>query len=206
MQLRSARFVRTQVGGLPAVSTAAIVATDAFSSRGARVRGDEPGGGRGAPSPQTEEAIERGLAFLARYQMPDGGWSLQGFPEGAQLVSDTAATALAVLAFQGAGYNHREHQYKDVVRGGIDFLVKSQKENGDLFVPLDDDSNRSVWLYSHSLAAIALCEAYGMTQDPAAARAGPEGDRFHHRRASTASAAAGGIRPASAPTRRSPAG
>ena len=32
-------------------------------------------------------------------------------------------------------------------------------------MPLHDESNRSVWLYSHSLAAIALCEAYGMTQD-----------------------------------------
>jgi hypothetical protein len=166
VQLRSARFMKTQVGGLPAISTAAIVSTDAFSSRGSRVRGERPAGGRGTPAPTTEEAIERGLAFLARYQAPDGGWSLQGFPEGAQLVSDTAATALAVLSFQGAGYNHREFKYKDVVRGGIDFLVKSQKENGDLFVPLDDESNRSVWLYSHSLAAIALCEAYGMTQDP----------------------------------------
>ena len=167
VQLRTARFLRSQVGGLPAVSTAAIVATDAFSSRGARVRGDLPAGGRGTPAPQTEETIERGLAFLARHQAPDGGWSLQGFPEEAQLASDTAATALAVIAFQGAGYNHREFQYKDVVRGGSDYLVKSQKENGDLFVPLDDASNRSVWLYSHSLAAIALCEAYGMTQDPA---------------------------------------
>ena len=35
-----------------------------------------------------------------------------------------------------------------------------------MFVALSDDSNRSVWLYSHALAAIALCEAYGMTQDP----------------------------------------
>jgi hypothetical protein len=167
LQLRAARFLRSQAGGLPAVSTTAIVASDAFSSRGARLRGDVPAGGRGAPGPQTEEAIERGLAFLARYQTPAGGWSLQGYPEGAQLVSDTAATALAVIAFQGAGYNHREFQYKDVVRGGIDALVHSQKENGDLFVPLDDESNRSVWLYSHSLAAIALCEAYGMTHDPA---------------------------------------
>jgi hypothetical protein len=166
VQLRSARFLRTQVGGVPAVSTSAIVSSEAFSSRGARARGDQPAGGRGTPAPQTEEAIERGLAFLARYQLPDGGWSLQGFPEGAQLASDTAATALAVIAFQGAGYHHLEFQYKDVVQGGIDALVKGQKDNGDLFVPLDDASNRSVWLYSHSLAAIALCEAYGMTQDP----------------------------------------
>jgi hypothetical protein len=166
VQLRSARFVKTQVGGLPSVNTAAIVSADAFSSRGSRARGELPGGGKGAPSPQTEEAIERGLAFLARYQGNDGGWSLQGFPEGAQLVSDTAATAMAVIAFQGGGYTHRELQYKDVVRAGLDHLIQSQKENGDLFVPLDDASNRSVWLYSHSLATIALCEAYGMTQDP----------------------------------------
>jgi len=34
-------------------------------------------------------------------------------------------------------------------------------------VPLDDASNKSVWLYSHALATIAVCEAYGMTQDAA---------------------------------------
>ncbi len=166
VQLRSARFLKASAGGLPSVSTSAIATADAFSSRGARRTGDQPAGGRGAPGPQTEEAIDRGLAFLARYQAPDGGWSLQGFPEDAQLATDTAATALAVIAFQGAGYSHREHQYKDAVRAGLEFLTKSQQENGDLFVPLDDNSNRSVWLYSHSLAALALCEAYGMTQDP----------------------------------------
>lgn len=166
VHMRSARFVKSNVGGLPSVSTAAIAPTDAFVSRGGLRAGTTPGGGRGSPAPRTEEAIEMGLAFLARHQLPDGGWSLQGFPEETQLATDTAATALAVLAFQGAGYNHREHHYKDVVRGGLDFLVKSQKDNGDLFVPLDDNSNASVWLYSHSLAAIALCEAYGMTQDP----------------------------------------
>jgi hypothetical protein len=167
VQLQPARFRRTHVGGLPAVSTAAVIPTEAFSSRAARLRGNDSGSGQGSPSPQTEEVIERGLAFLARQQRPEGNWSLQGFPEGASLVSDTAATALAVLAFQGAGYNHREFAYKDVVRGGLDYLLRGQKQTGDLFVPLDDSSNRSVWLYSHSIAAIALCEAYGMTQEPA---------------------------------------
>jgi hypothetical protein len=166
VHLRTARFARTNVGGLPTVSTTAIASTDAFATRAARIRGDERGGGKGAPSPQTEETIEMGLAFLARHQMPDGGWSLQGYPETAQLATDTGATALALLAFQGAGYSHREHQYKDAVAGGLEFLIRSQKENGDLYVPLDTTSSNSVWLYSHSLAALALCEAYGMTQDP----------------------------------------
>jgi hypothetical protein len=166
VSVRAARFVKQQAGGLPNISTAVVVATDSFTRRAARTRGDQIGGGKGAPPPQTEEIVEMGLAFLARYQLPGGGWSLQGFNEETALASDTGATALAVLSFQGAGYNHREHQYKDVVRGGIDYLLQGQKESGDLFVPLDDNSNRSVWLYSHALATIAICEAYGMTQDP----------------------------------------
>jgi hypothetical protein len=167
IEIRTNRFARAQVGGLPAMSTAAVVPAEAFRGRQARLRGEEAGSGQGSVPPQTEEAIERGLAFLARFQRPDGSWSLQGFPEEASLVTDTAATALAVLAFQGAGYTHREFQYQEVVRRGLDYLLRSQKPSGDLFVPLDDESNRSVWLYSHSLAALALCEAYGMTQDPA---------------------------------------
>lgn len=167
IEIRTSRFARAQVGGLPAMSTTAVVPAEAYRGRLARLRGEEPGSGPGSVPPQTEEAIERGLAFLARFQRADGSWSLQGFPEEAGLVSDTAATGLAVLAFQGAGYTHREFQYQEVVRRGLEYLMRSQQPNGDLFVPLDDESNRSVWLYSHSLATLALCEAYGMTQDPA---------------------------------------
>jgi hypothetical protein len=167
VQVREARFVRRDVGGLPNTSTAAVVAADSFRNRVPRGTGNEPSGGRGAPPPQTEEAVERGLAFLARYQLSDGSWNLRSINnEPAALVSDTAATALSLLAFQGAGYHHREHKYKDVVLNGINYLVKHQKADGDLFLPLDDQSNASVWLYSHAIATLALCEAYGMTQDP----------------------------------------
>lgn len=150
---------------LPQVA-AAVVPREAFSGRAARLRSGNRPGVNGNP-PEGEETIERGLVFLARHQRADGSWSLQGFPEGASLVSDTAATALALMAFQGAGYNHRELAYKDVVGSGLRYLMRHQKENGDLFTPLEDSSNRSVWLYSHAMAAIALCEAHGMTQDPA---------------------------------------
>jgi hypothetical protein len=141
-----------------------VVPKEAFSGRSARLRGGnqvEPGGS----IVESEDAIERGLVFLARHQRADGSWSLQGFPEGASLISDTAATALALMAFQGAGYNHRELAYHESVSRGLAFLLSRQKANGDLFVPLDDASNKSVWLYSHALATIAVCEAYGMTQD-----------------------------------------
>jgi hypothetical protein len=159
------RFVGRRSGGIPAVSTLSVVPTESYKKRA------EGRAGRGALPPQTEAVVEAGLEFLARYQQTDGSWRLQGLETSRrsepQMVSDTAATALAVLAFQGAGYNHREHKYASVVRNGLDYLVRNQQENGDLFLPLDDQSNRSVWLYSHALATLALCEAYGMTQDPA---------------------------------------
>jgi hypothetical protein len=165
VQLRSGRLQRQQVGGVPNTSTAAVLPTDSFRQRVGRVPGNSRGSG--SPPPETEETIERGLAFLARYQSPDGSWSLSVAGEEAALSSNTAATALALVAFQGAGYNHREHKYQQAVRAGLDHLVKNQRPDGDLFVPMDDESNRSVWLYSHSVATLALCEAYGMTQDPA---------------------------------------
>ncbi len=155
----------TRPGQLPRTA-APVVPFEAFSGRAARLQGGDRNGTDGK-NPESEETIERGLVFLARQQHLNGSWSLQGFPEEATLVSDTAATALALLAFQGAGYNHREAAYKDVVAGGLAYLIARQQANGDLFEPLEDSSNRSVWLYSHALATIVLCEAYGMTQDPA---------------------------------------
>lgn len=174
VQLRTARFVRQQVGGELAYSTGALISTDSFKRRTTREKGDSTPGGRGRPAPQTENAIELGLEFLTRQQLPDGSWSFQRIAgEEAALVSDTAATALCLIAFQGAGYNHREHKYADTVNRAMQFLLRNQKKDsdpakdGDLFKVQDDSAaSAAVWLYSHSFAALALSEAYGMTQDP----------------------------------------
>ena len=154
------RFTQRQGGGVPKVSTNAVAATSSFRSR-IRVRPMNSG------PDDNDMAIERGLAFLIRQQRADGSWTLKFADESAQLQSDAAATGLAVLAFQGANYNHRQDKYQTQVRSGLDFLVRHQREDGDLYLPSDDQSNQSVWLYSHSIAALAICEAYGMTQDPA---------------------------------------
>ncbi|MGE3408350.1 MAG: prenyltransferase/squalene oxidase repeat-containing protein, partial [Pirellulales bacterium] len=124
----------------------------------------------------TEEAVEMGLDFLARHQSPDGRWSLNGFAQGmtekeyqnsglGEMNSDTAATGLALLSFFGAGYTHRDGKYRDVVNAGLAFLIEHQKADGDLFTGVG--GSNYCWLYSHGIASIALCEAYGMTQDPA---------------------------------------
>ncbi len=173
ISFQTARFVRREAGGAPQLDTSVVVPTKAFRRRLNR-KGEQPAGERGRPSPKTEAAIELGLVFLSRHQAADGSWSLKQFrtedpnqpDETASISSDTAATALAMLSFLGAGYHHKDDRYQDVVRSGLEFLVKNQKPDGDLYIDQDSASTRSAWLYSHAIAAIALCEAYGMTQDP----------------------------------------
>jgi hypothetical protein len=167
VHLETARFNRNRVGGQPNLDTTAAMPTESFQRRIERAQGmKDPADGTG---PQTEDAIELGLVFLSKSQLPDGRWSLDRFAKEdglPQIASDSAATGLALLAFQGAGYNHLDFRYAEVVRRGIDFLLKNQQPDGSLFVAMDDESNRVVQFYSHSIAALAVCEAFGMTQDP----------------------------------------
>ena len=164
VQLRESRFIRHAVGGLASVVKAAVVTSEMFKRRIDRAQGKKDAGGGGL-EPQTEDAIELGLTYLAKQQAPNGSWSLRGSGEPVALSSDTAATALSTLAFLGAGYHHRDFKFKETVRSGLDFLIKNQRPDGDLFIPLDDESNRSVRLYSHAIATMALCEAYLCTND-----------------------------------------
>jgi hypothetical protein len=121
-------------------------------------------------SAESENAVERGLAWLARNQYPDGHWSIDDFPgePDADTVqgsfrADSAATGLALLAYLGAGYTHQAGKYQDVVSRGVQWLLKRQKPDGDLFAEESD----FVQFYSHGMASIALCEVYGLTRDSA---------------------------------------
>jgi len=108
-----------------------------------------------------EDAITKHRAGkgLSRAEVKD----LLGFVVGlGQMEADTAATGLALLAYLGAGYTHLDDKHRAVVQRGIDWLVRRQKPSGELFT----GGSKFTRFYSHGIAAIALCEAYGMTQDP----------------------------------------
>jgi hypothetical protein len=64
-------------------------------------------------------------------------------------------TALALLAFLGAGYTHKDGRYQSTVRRGLDFL-RSQLQEGRF------SEGR---FYSQGVATMVLCEVYGMTRD-----------------------------------------
>ena len=166
------RFRLRRPGGTPDINTSVVVGRRPFRQRMARLErtGPEPRGRPGELAVPTEKAIELGLLFLKRCQSGDGSWKLERFANvdgPTQFRSDTAATGLALLAFQGAGYHHRSEKYGETVGAALRFLIDHQRDDGDLYVPMNASSDQFCRLYSHGIAAIALCEAYGMTQDPA---------------------------------------
>ncbi|MBN2475030.1 MAG: hypothetical protein JXB62_10510 [Pirellulales bacterium] len=165
----SRRFIIERSGGRLAIDgRVREQPTEAFRQRDLDRRSQAAqafGGSEG-----TEKAVEMGLDFFARHQFPDGRWSLHKLPPGleyedsalGQMEADTAATGLALLTYLGAGYTHLDDKHRAVVNRGIDWLVRNQKPDGDLFT----GGTNYAWFYSHGIAAIALCEAYGMTRDP----------------------------------------
>lgn len=158
---------RPETGGLRLGRSAVPIPAPAFSQRLRRNLDSEENAEAdlGALGPKTEAAIERGLQFLAKYQRKDGSWHLEDFGERVDIRSETAATALSLLSFQGAGYTHRQFKYEKVCAGALQWMTQNQRPNGDLYVRTDAKSDGNAWLYSHSIATLALCEAYGMTQD-----------------------------------------
>jgi hypothetical protein len=118
----------------------------------------------------SESAVAKGLKWLAEHQLPNGSWSFvhegpncqkQCGDSGTLAKARNGATALALLAFLGAGTTHQEGTYKETIYRALDFLIRNQKpiRGGGSFE--DPDGGR----YSHALATMALCEAYAMTHD-----------------------------------------
>ncbi len=165
MSLRPSERKRLDVGGPATPVGAEIAAVESFKRRVMRTQGGAAPSPVGLVGPATEEAIERGLAFLAARQQSKGQWSLQGHGEDVILQSDTAATGLCLLSFQGAGYTHQQHQYSQVVKHGLEALLAMQQPDGSLYRSENRLSDQNVAFYSHGIATLALCEAYGMTSD-----------------------------------------
>lgn len=121
-----------------------------YKGRTAGKRGGATARKRGMTK-ESEAAVERGLAWLARVQnKKNGSWSRSGHSIG--------ETSLALLAFLGAGYTHKSGKYKDTVRMGLDYLLANFQSKTGRFA-------NSGNFYEQGIATMALCEAYGMTRD-----------------------------------------
>jgi len=104
----------------------------------------------------TERAVLAGLAFLAKYQQPDGHWSsaTEHFDKGMKGQNDVAITGLSLLAFLGAGHTEVHGKHKDVVREAVNYLRRVQGSDGSWMY-----GGR---MYGHGICTMAMSEAYGM--------------------------------------------
>jgi hypothetical protein len=144
-----------------------------------RARG---GGGR----PEKEGRTRAALEWLKDHQNPEGYWSGTTFSDdsvrtnaqktynidfvapgdpngdkGWELTADIGLTGLALLAFVGAGYDHKEGDYRTTCRLAIKYL-RQRQDNDGCFGPKEDDH----FVYNHSICAMAVAEAYGLSLDP----------------------------------------
>lgn len=125
-------------------------------------------GARYGATPDSERAVELGLAWLAEHQRPNGSWNFDltldpcrgrcshsSLP-GNNSTPSTAATGLALLAFLGAGYSYHEGKYAETVQRGIYYLREQA---------LPTQSGRDLQagsMYGHGIATLALAEALAM--------------------------------------------
>ena len=113
-------------------------------------------------TPETRNAVKEGLEWLRRNQNKRGGWSMKGpYRDGSHSENDTAATAMALLAFLGDGHTHKAGDYQLVVEKGMKYLIKLQDRSG-FFAQKARNHER---MYAQAQATIAICEMYGMTGD-----------------------------------------
>jgi hypothetical protein len=140
---------------------------------GQRLGGKDRLVAKGGGGPKTQDAVLEALKWLARHQNPDGSWGVTGYvrqckttcsPNPGHDDFDSGVTGLSLLAFLGAGYSHLSKDtfegicFGEVVRKGLQWLMSHQDPEGCV-------GSRTVQksMYNHTICALALCEAYGLT-------------------------------------------
>ena len=98
-------------------------------------------------TPQSEEALKRGIEWLARNQGPEGNWTS----------NDLGLVSMGGLAFMAAGHLPGRGPYGDNVKRAIEYVVRNAKPSGLLNTA---DPQRD--MYNHGLSTFVLGQAYGM--------------------------------------------
>ena len=113
-------------------------------------------------TPEARNAIEKGLAYLARSQNRDGSWRAQG-AFGAHTGYPCAMTSLAGVALMAGGHTPIEGRYATNVRRAAEYVLKQADRTG----VIAGMHNTSRPMYGHGFSMLFLGEVYGMEPNPA---------------------------------------
>jgi hypothetical protein len=128
-----------------------VLATSVLGTAGARAEGEWE------TTPQSEQALQRGLQWLARNQGPEGNWGS----------NELGLVSMGALAFLSAGHAPGTGQYGDTVQRALDYVIThgATKRSGLLNIA---DAQHD--MYNHGLSTFVLGQAYGMSNNPRLAK------------------------------------
>lgn len=114
-----------------------------------------------------DNSVERGLAWLASRQQPDGGWGPGHVGPGEPEQSTVANTCITLQAFLRAGYGPDDANYAPEIRRGLKFVLGQieQSNPDDLFITSlrDTQLQRKLGTYVDTfIAATVLPEFKGI--------------------------------------------
>ncbi len=111
-------------------------------------------------TPETQQAIDRGLEYLARSQSREGAWRNQGYMG----QYPVAMTALAGVALLSNGNTTTQGKYAPQVSRAVNFLLGCSDPANGLISRLEEESRS---MYGHGFSMLFLGELYGMEEDVA---------------------------------------
>lgn len=114
-------------------------------------------------TPEQEEAVQRGLTWLAEHQNSDGSWIAKigfklnnDFRYTADDKGHLGVTSLACMAFLAGGHLPGRGKYGKNVDAGLKFVLSCVQEDGYI-------TYGGTRMYDHAFATLFLAEVYGMT-------------------------------------------
>jgi hypothetical protein len=120
-------------------------------------RGDVPSGTLEMMTTETDQAIQSGLAWLARSQSADGSFGSSTYR------GNIAVTSVAGLAFMSSGSSPGRGPYGAQIDKALAYVMENTSPSG--FIAVIGASTHGP-MYSHGFGTLFLAEAYGMTHRP----------------------------------------
>ena len=159
--MRSSAFRRASSAAhrsLRATASIAVVVLAPIAVTGADQRSDRPAPTEVASNlvtPAAEQAIDRGLEYLARHQHPAGSFG------SGQYNDNIAVGSLAGLAMLSNGSTPGEGPYGENLVRLVDFVIDNTSPSGFILVQRSTSHGP---MYDHGFGTLFLAEVYGMTQ------------------------------------------